>query len=174
MGEWVVCSFLLLKFPSKKKNKAFLNDVVGLNFTLSQSSVHANQKQQFINTINMWSVLDPRRTPPCNTLVKPMRELQQQFDKLNFLERCEDQVDFEEFSRKLENFYDEGWKRRGWELLYKRKEGEGRKKEKLDCFVVKKEWLQEAKEIGREYVQANLREGKSHWWNGQVSLKNTL
>ena len=81
-----------------------------------------------------------------------MSKLQRKFHNLNFLERCEDRADFDELSRKLESYFDEGWKKGGWDVLYKEEAGERRKKKESDCFVVKKERLEEAKQIGRQFI----------------------
>ena len=153
------CSFLFLNIPPFFKKKAFLNDVVGLKMDLAQSSlIHANGRYHFTNALNMWSVLNPQKIPKCDGLLSTMTSLQKKFADLDFLERCEDQVDFDELSRKLESYYDEGWKSRGWEVLYKREGNEARKKGRGDCFVVKEEHLDEGKKIGRKFIETVGRE----------------
>ena len=81
-----------------------------------------------------------------------MSKLQRKFHNLNFLERCEDRADFDKLSRKLDSYFDEGWKKGGWDVLYK-VAGERRKKKENDCFVVKKERLEEANQIGRQFIK---------------------
>ena len=104
----------------------------------------------------MWFALDPEHGIKCEIGHRYMSEIQNKFNRMHFLERCEDQVDFDKLSRQLETYFDEGWKRRGWKVLYKNEGDEARKKKKGrgDCFVVKENRREDAKQIGRQFIDA--------------------
>ena len=55
----------------------------------------------------------------------------------NFLQDCGELIDFDELNDKLQLFYERGFKERGVEVLYGKKEGERRGYEKIECQVVR-------------------------------------